>query len=279
MMRTKKRLYFAAIGITLVAGLGLSGCTSTPDTPEPTTTSTPDGSAPVNTSTPGTKEEGLAQQITPEDAEKMTELEEAQKAFPDVTQGSDGATKEEIQLALYSAARYVDNIYDDNYLANGSWATDGYDFNVIKDKYEKYWDVAYSSYLQSLVTDVQNNKADANRDLIQAMFFFDPAGQNLTIADDCIAGGTLNSCLKDGVLVYDTGWNYRVSEDGSIFTSVGITANVRFVKDGVEGVSPVRYNLELQMVPNPRVDEAADYPAYITRGVTGDWRINEWTKE
>lgn len=259
-MKTKFILSF----IALAAVVGVAGCTATPTIPEPS-----------NTSTPTVREED--EKVTVEDLENLTEAEQAAKAFPDVEE-ENSETKMQAQLALYTADKYIAEIYSDPTLANGSWANSGFDLSVLSTTYGRYWSTNYEYSLEDLTTAIQNNDVEARKDLITSFFFFEPEGQNLSPSSDC-TDSSLNSCLVNDRLDYLSDWTYTLSDNGSIFTSISFIAQVKLDKNETKGVLPVRYDLEIQMTPNAEVDEEVGNPAYVVDAIGGSWNFEGWTEQ
>jgi hypothetical protein len=268
------------LSLSLVAAFlafGLTACSKDASpTPNPSST---------NTATPSSQQQTMAPTVTPSATSTPTavfekkELKEAQEAYPDV-EAKEGATKEEIQLALFGANRYINTIYNSGYLANGSWVKNGADSQDLFKLYGQDWSDSYRSKLENLITEYHSAdkevKDKAAADLMIHFFFFD--GTGLTLPEDCSHNNVgVGSCLVNGQLESDTETTYQVnSVTGHIFVDAKFKANIRLIKDGIAGVTPITYNVQLEMIKNPYPDEENLRYAYIVNDLGGDWKIDKW---
>lgn len=269
------------LSLSLVATLafGLAACSKdvesspTPSSSSsPSTTSQAPTAPPTSVATPSAKP---SQSVA-----TGTELEIAKKAFPNA-EGEGKVTKEEVQLALASAQRYTNSIYNSGYLANGSWVKNGADSQELYKLFGRDWSDAYRLKLETLIDDFQKGSTEekdkAANDLLTNFFFFDNSG-GLQLPKDCNMNQVgVSSCLVNEKLESTTDMTYQVNkETGSIYVNAHFTANVRFVKGGVQGVSPVQYDVQLEMIKNPYPDEENLRYAYIVNDIGGNWKIDKW---
>lgn len=209
-----------------------------------------------------------------------TELETAKKAFPNV-EGEGKVSKEEAQLALASAQRYINSIYNSGYLANGSWVKNGADSQELYKLFGRDWSDSYRLKLETLIDDFQKGNTEeknkAANDLLTNFFFFDNSG-GLQLPKDCNMNQIgVSSCLVNEKLESSTEMTYQVNkETGNVYVNAHFTANVRFIKDGVQGISPVQYDVQLEMIKNPYPDEENLRYAYIVNDIGGNWKIDKW---
>jgi hypothetical protein len=273
------------LSLSLAAALafGLTGCNNEPEpAPSPTSSSVAPTATPKPTpDVSGTTSPSATPNATssvPATAE--SELQEAQAAFPNV-KVNEGENKEQIQLALLGAQRYVNTVYNSGYLANGSWVKNGADSQELVKLFGKDWSDSYRLKLEALIDDYKNGneeiKNQASRDLIVHFFYFDNSG-GMTLPKDCnTAAVGVSSCLLDEKLESDTELTYQYNKvTGSIYVNTRFTANVRFIKDGVQGVSPVQYDVQLEMIKNPHPDAENLRYTYIVNDIGGSWNIENW---
>lgn len=274
MMKTLKPI----LSLSLVAtfSFGLVACN--PDKGEPTpeaTSSSPATSAPSTSPSPGATSSAPA--ADPSAAPMPLESEQAQKVFSDIeVDAADGLTKEDIQLSLLGADRYVNNMYNNGYLANGSWATNGADSEELVKSFGKDWSDSYRAKVEGLIEKYKNGEEKASENLLNHFFYYD--GETLTLPEDCNDNNlAANSCLVGGLVESNSDMTYQVNkETKAVYVNTSFTANVRFIKDGVQGVSPVKYNLQLEMIKNPYPDEENLRYAYIVNDLGGSWSIDNW---
>jgi hypothetical protein len=209
------------------------------------------------------------------------ELKEAQEAFPDV-KATDGASKEDIQLAMAQAYRYVSTIYNSGYLMNGSWVKNGADSQELVKLFGKDWSDDYRLKLEVLIDTFHNGETEevrnkAAKDLMNHFFYFTPyegAAVPKTCGENTVGVG---SCLVGEKLDFTAEPSYRVNKaTGNIYVDVYFDAKMRIIKDGVTGVTPIRYHVQLEMKKNPHPDAANLRYAYIVNDLGGDWNIDEW---
>lgn len=272
-MKTSQKILSLSLAATFA--FGLSACSQDePDSVTPSTPTATESVAPSPTTAPPTSlEEVPTYEATPE-------LEEAQKAFPDV-KDEEGATKEEIQLALFGAQRYTNSIYNSGYLANGSWVENGADSQELVKLFGKDWSDSYRAKLEGIINQLNNGsdeaaKNDAARDLMLHFFYFDNSGP-LQIPASCEDNNQgVASCLASGH-IENKDLTYQVNKgNGSIYVNTTFTANMQFEKDGVPGVSPIQYEIQLEMTKNPYPDEDNLRFAYIVNDIGGSWSIDKW---
>jgi hypothetical protein len=278
------------LSLSLAASLafGLAACSHKSE-PTPSPTSTPSSTAPTSTASPtaqATEQATTRPTVDPTAAPKYsgtaeTELEEAKQAFPDV-EAVDGATKEDVQLAMLGAYRYVNTIYNSGYLMNGSWVKNGADSQELVKLYGKDWSDDYRLKLEVLIDTYHNGeteeaKTKAAKDLMNHFFYFTPY-EGAEIPKDCSENTVgVSSCLVNGKLEFTAEPAYQVKKDsGSIYVDVYFDAKMRILKDGVQGVTPIRYHVQLEMKKNPYPDAANLRFAYIVNDLGGDWNIDEW---
>lgn len=271
-MKTSQKILSLSLAATFV--FGLSACSKDePDSVAPSKPAATESAAPSPTAAPTSLDEVPTYKGSPE-------LEEAQKAFPGI-EDIEGATKEDIQLALYGAQRYTNGIYNSGYLANGSWVENGADSQELVKLFGKDWSDSYRAKLEGLINQYHNGKDeaaknDAARDLMLHFFYFDNSGP-LTIPPLCQGNNQgAASCLANGQ-IEDKDITYQVHEsNGTIYVNKVFTANMQFEKDGVPGVSPVQYEIQLEMIKNPYPDEENLRFAYIVNDIGGSWKIDNW---
>lgn len=270
-----------SLSLAAAFAFGLAGCsnksepipTQSPTTSTSTTPATPSQSpAPTSTTAPTTS--ASAAPVVVEN-----ELEEAKKAFPNV-EAEGSISKEDIQLAALSATRYVTSIYNSGYLANGSWIKNGGDSQELAKIYGKDWSDSYRVKIESLVDNTKTGSNEeqtaAAKELLRHFFFYDNSG--MTLPDDCSDNNVgVASCLVGENLVFDSETTYQVNhETGAVYINMLFTANVKFVKDGVQGVTPVKYDVQLEMIKNPYPDVENFRYAYIVNDLGGNWKIEQW---
>lgn len=268
-----------SLSLAAAFAFGLAGCSNDP---EPIPTQSPTTST---STTPATPSQTPAPTTTPTTSASAApvvvenELEEAKKAFPNV-EAEGSISKEDIQLAALSATRYVNSIYNSGYLANGSWIKNGGDSQELAKIYGKDWSDSYRVRIESLVdgtkTGSNEEQTAAAKELLRHFFFYDNSG--MTLPDDCSDNNVgVASCLVGEKLVFDSETTYQVNnETGAVYINVLFTANVKFVKDGVQGVTPVKYDVQLEMIKNPYPDVENFRYAYIVNDLGGNWKIEQW---
>lgn len=268
-----------SLSLAAAFAFGLAGCSNDP---EPIPTQSPTTST---STTPATPSQTPAPTTTPTTSASAApvvvenELEEAKKAFPNV-EAEGSISKEDIQLAALSATRYVNSIYNSGYLANGSWIKNGGDSQELAKIYGKDWSDSYRVKIESLVdgtkTGSNEEQTAAAKELLRHFFFYDNSG--MTLPDDCSDNNVgVASCLVGEKLVFDSETTYQVNnETGAVYINVLFTANVKFVKDGVKGVTPVKYDVQLEMIKNPYPDVENFRYAYIVNDLGGNWKIEQW---
>lgn len=270
------------LSLSLAAALvfGLAACNKPADP-----TSTP--SATTSSSQPATQSPSSTPTTTPtptpsesvKPAAIGNELKEAQETFPNI-EVAEGVDKREVQLAMLSAKRYVDGIYNSSYLANGSWVKNGTDSQELVKLFGKDWSDSYRSKIEGLVAGIhaptKEERNSSAQDLLRHFFFYDNSG--MTSPDNCSSKTVgVSSCLVNGLIDYNSEMTYQVNKDnGSIYINMTFTDNVKFVKDGVPGVTPVHYDIQLEMIKNPYPDEENLRYAYIVNDLGGDWAIDKW---
>lgn len=271
-----------SLSLVAVLGFGLVGCNNDTPTPEPTskpTASSTQSAAPTSTPTQ-TSTAKPTESATDAPVPVKGELEQAQAAFPnpDVVQG---ATKEEAQLVLNSASRYIKDIYNSGYVTNGSWFANGADAQELVNLYGQYWSDTYRAKVEALVNTVKTEpeptlKAQAENDLLLSIFFYDNSNKAMKLPDSCNQNNQgAASCLKGGSIT-DITLNYTKNKEGVFYVGATFTANVKFVKDGKQGISPVKYDVQLEMIKNPYPDAENLRYAYIVNDIGGQWNINNW---
>lgn len=273
MMKTLKPI----LSLSLVAtfSFGLVACNPDKGEPTPEVTSSPTTATPSGTPSPDATSSAPA--ADPSAAPIPKESEQAQKAFSDIeVDAADGVTKEDIQLSLLGADRYVTTMYNNGYLANGSWVANGADSGELVKTFGKDWSDSYRAKLEILIEKYKNSEENANENLLNHFFYYE--GETLTLPEDCNDNNiAANSCLVGGAIESNSDMTYQVNrETKAVYVNISFTANVRFIKDGVEGISPVKYNLQLEMIKNPYPDEENLRYAYIVNDLGGSWSIDDW---
>lgn len=262
-----------SLSLVAVLAFGLTACSKdAAPTPNPTATTTTSPS-PQPTDAPTTSPSATST------AFEKQELKQAKEAFPDI-EVQEGENKEEIQLAVFGANRYINSIYNSGYLANSSWVKNGADSQELFKIYGKDWSDDYRGKLESLIEDYHSAddevKTKAERELFLHFFYYD--GTSLTAPADCDDNSvTALSCLVNEKLESDTDITYQYNPTtGHVLVNANFTANVRLVKDGVNGVTSVTYNVQLDMIKNPYPDEENFRYAYIVNDVGGEWTNSKW---
>lgn len=277
-----KKPFKSLLSLSLAASFafGLTSCSHDPGpmpSPAPTTSTASASPNPTETATVPSKDSSSpAPASTP-----INEAQEAQKAFPDI-QATDGASKEDIQLAMSSAYRYVNTAYNSGYLINGSWVKNGADSQELVKMFGKDWSDDYRLKVEVLVDAFHNGETDdaknkAAKDLMNHMFYFTPY-DGVEIPKDCSENNVgVASCLVGEKLDFTAEPSYQVNkETGSIYVNVYFDAKMRIIKDKVPGVTPIRYHVQLEMKKNPNPDVANFRYAYIVNDIGGDWSIDDW---
>lgn len=273
----KKSAKILSLSLAATFLLGITACSEknpTPTTPSPTATSS--APSPSASSSPSS---------TPTRSDSPiiagTELKAAKEAFPDV-KDEEGAKAEDIQLALYGSQRYINTVYNNGYLANGSWVANGADSQELVTLVGKDWSDSYRAKLESIINQYHHGpdeaaKTSAARDLMLHFFYFDNS-EGMTVPDDCKENNVgVASCLVGATIDIKSGPSYQVNKStGSIYVTTSFTANMRFVKDGIVGVSPVQYEMQLEMIKNPYPDEENLRFAYVVNDLGGSWKIDAW---
>lgn len=274
------------LSLSLAAALafGLTACTTnkTPTpSPSPTATETSSPTPSITPSASPTSSASPSSSPEPVRSTAASELKEAQEAFPDL-KVNEGENKEDIQLALLAAKRYVNTAYNSGYLANGSWVKNGGTSQELVKLYGKDWSDSYRLKMETIV-DEFNTGADqqaqdkAASHLILHMFYFtNPAG--FTPPDDCKDNNVgVGSCLVDGKIKQNDEITYQANQEtGNVYVNINFTANMRLTKDGVKGITPFNYNVQLEMVKNPYPDAENLRFAYIVNDIGGDWKNDAW---
>lgn len=218
--------------------------------------------------------------VKPDTDAGLTKLEKAAKAFPDV-KGNDFTTKEEFQLALYSAETYLHNIMNDPYVQNGSWVRDGASYAYLADRYGNYWSDDFGVSVEETIQEVLVDST-AERKMFTIMYYF-VDNDKIAITDTCAAAtispSTL-SCLENGQVQLNDKWTYNTAEDGRIIADIRFSINVLTSVDGVEGIQPVRYEWKLMMSPNDGSDnnssEEDSIMSYEVDGLEGSYEVKPW---
>lgn len=276
------------LSLSLAASLafGLAACSPKPEptpSPSPTNSATSTPSPSVSASpTPSATAPTVDPSALPTYSNTAAnELEEAKLAFPDVEAG-DGASKEDIQLAMLGAYRYVNTIYNSGYLANGSWVKNGATSQELVKLFGKDWSEDYRAEIEVLVDTFHNGeneeiKNKAAKDIMNHFFYFIPY-DGVEVPKDCSENSAgVASCLVGESLEYTAPPSSRVNTaTGSIYVDVYFDAKMRIIKDGVQGVTPIRYHVQLEMKKNPHPDAANLRYTYIVNELGGDWNIDEW---
>lgn len=278
-MNTTKKLITLSLAATFAFGL-VSCNKGSEDEPKPTASpsaspssspSTSPSSSPLPT---GPIEE--AEQAPADTAE--SELQKAQEAFPDV---EDGPDKEKIQLALFNATRYINAIYDNGYLASGSWVKDGADAQKLYELQGHNWSDDYRAKLDLIIHDYKNGvdaetKETAESDLLRHFFFL--SNTTLQPSDKCSVGGVgAPSCLTDQISLADM--FFTKYDNGNILVETKFTLNVETKKDGKSGTIPIDYTIWLEMTENPYPDVENLRYSYIVQDLGGGWKSHGWTAQ
>jgi hypothetical protein len=277
------------LSLSLAAALafGLTACSKNEEPaspPTPSNTASTTAPSPTASSSPSITPSPSASSTQSNTADTAAnELKEAQEAFPEL-KVSEGQDKEQIQLALLSAKRYVKTVYNSGYLTNGSWIKNGGTSQELVKLYGKDWSDSYRLKMESLVEEFHNGSDQAAQDeaashLILNMLYFTNTS-DMTLPDNCNANNVgVGSCLVNGSLEQDGEMTYQADpKTGKVYVNVNFTANVRFIKDGVQGVSPFKYKIQLEMIKNPYPDAENLRYAYIVNDIGGDWKIETWHK-
>jgi hypothetical protein len=282
MMNTSTK---SLLSLSLAAALafGLSAC-SKDNTPDPTPSPSISSAKPTITASPSASSSASP---TPTNSSVPSvsysadsELKEAQEAFPNL-KVNEGEDKEQIQLALLAAKKYVNTAYNSGYLANGSWIKNGGSSQELVKLYGKDWSDSYRLKIEEMVDEFHNGADQAKQDeaashLILNMLYFTNQ-QGFTLPEDCNANNIgVSSCLVNGEIVQDGDMTYQANANGNVYVNVNFTANVRFIKDGIQGVSPFKYKVQLEMVKNPYPDAENLRFAYVVNDIGGDWKIETW---
>ena len=180
------------------------------------------------------------------------------------------------------ATRYVNSVYNSGYLANGSWLKNGGDSQELATLHSKDWSDLYRAKIESLTertkTGSEEDQKLASEELLVHFFYYDNKSTHLQLPDDCKDNSVgVASCLVGENLVSDSETTYQVNYDtGTVYIGMTFTANVRFIKDGVRGVTPIKYDVQLEMIKNPYPDEANLRYAYIVNDLGGSWKMGDW---
>lgn len=273
----------SVFSLSLVAALSLSlaACSDHPSPSVPTSSpssSISPSAVPSATSTPAS-----TPSATGSVADTSTELAEAKKAFPDL-KVTDEQNKDNVFLATYDAVRYVDTIYNSGYLANGSWAKNGASGVELYKIYGNNWSDTFRAKMDGMIADYHSSDATtqskAQMSLLYHMFFTDNKMGAFQFPDDCNQNNIgANSCLVGNKPTFDKEVTYQINpSNGSIYINTAFTLTLRVIKDGVEGISAVHYDVQLEMVKNQHPDAKNLRYAYVVNDIGGSWNIDSWHK-
>lgn len=268
------------LSLAAVLCFGVVSCSNNSEAPKPT-------ASPSVTSIPaGSPSAGTTPSALPTESSSTAskELSEAQKALPNLKVNA-GENKEDILLAVYGASRYVNTIYNSGYLANGSWAKNGADSQELYKVYGKDWSDSYRAKMESIISDYHSTDSETQKEaaklLMYNMFYSDDSmGNNIKTPDDCSQNNVgATSCLVGGNVILDKEITYQVNHNnGNIIVGIAFTDNLRLINNGVEGITPIHYNMQLEMMKNPYPDEQNLRFAYIVNDIGGQWTIDSWHK-
>lgn len=211
------------------------------------------------------------------------ELEEAKKAFPNL-KVSDEKNRDNVFLATYGAVRYVNTIYNSGYLSNGSWAKNGASGEQLYKMFGNSWSDTFRAKMDGMISDYHSSDTDtqtkAQKSLLYYMFFTDSKMGSFQFPEDCDQNNVgANSCLADNKPVVDKEVTYQINPtNGSVYVNIAFTDNLRVINNGVEGISAVHYDLQLEMVRNLHPDAKNLRYAYVVNDIGGSWTIDSWKK-
>lgn len=275
-----------SLSLAAALALSLAACsdhvgTSVP-TSSPSATVSPSSSPSVSpTATPTPTATTPA--ATGSTADTSNELAEAKKAFPNL-QVKDEQNKDDVLLATYDAVRYVDTVFNSGYLANGSWAKNGASGEQLYKIFGNNWSDTFRAKMDGMVADYHSSDAatqvKAQKELLYYMFFTDSQMGSFQFPDDCSQNNVgANSCLVGNKPTIDKEVTYQINpSNGSIYVNVTFTGNLRVINGGVEGVSAVHYDLQLEMVKDQYPDAKNLRYAYVVNDIGGSWNIDSWHK-
>ena len=258
---------------------GLTSCSKDPE-PEPPKPSASATASPSPSPSPSPSEAGPTlgpEDEAPEDTAE-TELKKAREMFPNIDE--EGEQKDNVQLALFNATRYVDSIYDNGYLANGAWDKDGADSQRLYELHGHNWTDDYRGKIDSIISDykdgeTQEIKDDAAKTLLTHFFYLNDVGSLSASADCETPDESAPSCLTERIEIKDM--QYTIFDDGNIAVDGKFTINVKTKKDGVEGIVPIDYTVWLEMTKNPYPDVENFRYTWIVQDAGGGWKSGGWS--
>lgn len=209
------------------------------------------------------------------------ELAEAQLAFPNVN-ATPLHTKEEIQLAMYSAYKYINMSLSDTYLLSGDFITEGYPADYFERSYRTQFTVqGYSQIANSLANVTSADEAIADEsylNLLRIANIENVSGSGYSQPEECAAA--IKSCLLNEQVNFGD-FKYDDSIDGRVMVTVQATSKPMYINASNEsGYLTNVYDFQFFMIPN-------DNPDFLETGASSfaiDGYMNSinrqgWTKE
>jgi uncharacterized protein affecting Mg2+/Co2+ transport len=265
---------FAISGLLIAS---LAGCTTNPDI-LPTATNTP-----APTSSPSEAGSPTAAPSTDSGLDSET-LREAQDAFPDAP-AIDSFTKEEVQLAAYTAQRYITDAYTRNYLVNGNWIAGGADVAYLRDNFNYQWTPALDSYVQETVALYKAAKergdtataTDLTYKLMNLMLFVDMENQPVLLDDQCAIDAD-STCIVNGVPDFTKDFSVSNNE-GNLVVTVSFKVDVRYVyNEQIGSTSFVFDDYKMNFAKNVEAWNQDDEgtPSFLLNGAASNTQIMPW---
>lgn len=279
-MKTKKIFTFSAIA--LVAGLVLTGCVQpAEENPVTNPTSSPTTTAPTvvpDSSKPPT-------QIDLQDS--SSELTQAQLLFP-TANATSSFTKEEVQLALFSASRYFNTALTNPYFLNGDYEAANYPTDKLQSILQPYFS---NSALLDLVTKTSDPNAildsgqkAAPQWALSAVYFplFNGEDRTLFLPEACLNQQTTPNlpegenyqgtpgtgseqveetnasfpCTTGPAVFAKIDYEERLNDTGETVLTIRSTGTIDeiIINDGKNGTRAVTYNFVVDMSKNEYAD-------------------------
>jgi hypothetical protein len=189
----------------------------------------------------------------PSDITADQELQGAQVMFPDV-HGTSKQTKEEVQLALYSAYNYTNAVLTDSYFLSGDFAKEGYSKEYFDLMYkDRFTNNAYASVVeafQKIASGDSTAKTEGIRRLQQVADIELVDGTGYAVSTTCSEQQT--GCVVDDYPTYsDISYDTEANDNGRLivkFTTISKPAYINSTT-GEQANMVNTYNWTLYMVP------------------------------
>lgn len=291
-MTKQKKILFSAVGAVVVIALAIAAFFAFGNsTDEPKTSRFDDTPVATSSPTPTTRPSDApepGETVAPKEDKPVVNVEGqlalAQEMFPDAT-STTTHSKDEVQLALYTAYMYANQATSDTYFLSGKWLEESYSAEQYDSILGEYFTVQAYSTIQAALGNVSSTDektfTDAQNQLLSTVLYSAAGGDTgYDMTETCINQG--DDCLKSATPKFsDISFTDDPNDATRILVQFTLTTDPIYTHEGNRGHIDAEYKFNLYMKAATEENSRTEgfVYSYLVDGFQADVDKSGWKQD